>query len=185
MKKIAILVGSLRRDSINLIVARALERLAMSRFEFVYADIGDLPHYNDDLWAEPPHSVMALKQLIESSDGVIFVTPEFNRSIPGLLKNAIDWGSRPWGKNSWSGKPVTVVGASPGAIGTAVAQSHLRSILPILDVALLGQPEVYLQFRREAIDENLDFVEDETRSFLTYFLAQFDHWIEQMGPHAR
>ncbi|PLP59103.1 NADPH-dependent FMN reductase [Mesorhizobium loti] len=187
MFKVALVVGSIRQHSINFVLARALEKLAGPRIAFQGADIARLPHYNDDLWCAPPESVRVFKSLIESSDAVLFVTPEFNRSIPGILKNAIDWGSRPWGKNSWAGKPVAVVGASSGGIGTAVAQSHLRSILPILDCILLGQPEVYLQFRSELFDDEFNIPDDQTRSFLEGFLAGFCRLIEasRTGVHGR
>lgn len=185
MFKVALLVGSIRQHSINLVLAKALERLAGPRIAFQAADIAGLPHYNDDLWSAPPDSVLAFKSLIDSSDGILFVTPELNRSIPGMLKNAIDWGSRPWGRNSWAGKPVAAVGASSGGIGTAVAQSHLRSILPILDCILLGQPEVYLQFRADLFDDEFNITDDQTRSFLDGFLDDFCRLMEasRKGDH--
>lgn len=182
MKTIGVLVGSLRQDSSNLKLAKALQRLAAGRFAFAYADIGALPHYNDDLWADPPQGVIALKALIEASDGVLFVTPEYNRAIPGVLKNAIDWGSRPWGKSSWVGKPASIVGSSLGVIGTAAAQSQLRSVLPVLQMALMGQPEVYLQYRDGLFDEDLAVTDDETRTFLESYLARFDQWIDRVQP---
>lgn len=178
MFKVALLVGSLRHTSINQTLASALEKLSGPRLRFHKADLGSLPHYNDDLWLAPPDSMLTFKQLLEASDAVLFVTPELNRSIPGVLKNALDWGSRPWGKNSWAGKPVAIAGASPGGIGTAVAQSHLRSILPVLDCPLLGQPEVYLQFRPGLFDDDLNVTDDLTRSFLEGFLFAFEQLIE-------
>ncbi len=179
MKKILVIVGSLRKDSINRTLAKALEKLSGPKFEFTYADIGSLPHYNDDLWPDVPESVVTLKQLISASDGVLFVTPEYNRSTPGIVKNAIDWASRPYGKNVWSGKPASVIGASTGAIGTAVAQSHLRSILPILGLILLGQPEVYFRFTPGLINQELEITDEQTRSFLELYLAKFESWIDQ------
>lgn len=181
MKKVAVLVGSIRQASVNWTFARAIENLAGPGWTFTYADIASLPHYNDDLWASPPESVAALKRVVEDSDGVLFVTPEYNRSIPGILKNAIDWGSRPWGKNSWAGKPASVIGTTPGTIGTAVAQSHLRSILPVLDMAVMGQPEVYFQFKPGLIGEDLTITDDQTRSFLQLYLARFESWIDRVG----
>lgn len=177
MKSIGVLVGSLRRDSINLKLAKALEILAADRFGFTYADIGALPHYNDDLWADPPQSVVTFKALVEASDGVLFVTPEYNRAVPGVLKNAIDWGSRPWGESCWTGKPASIVGASLGVIASAAAQSQLRSVLPVLQIALMGQPEVYLQYREGLFDENFTVSDDVTRAFLEGHLARFDEWI--------
>jgi chromate reductase, NAD(P)H dehydrogenase (quinone) len=177
MLKIAVIVGSLRESSINLLLVKALENLAISRLKFYYADVGSLPFYNDDLWAQPPESVTTFKLVIESSDAVLFATPELNRSIPGVLKNALDWGSRPSGQNSWAGKPASVVGTSSSAIGTAVAQSHLRSIMPVLDLSVLSRPEVYLQFRPGLIDDDFNVTDDLTRTFLESYLIQFENWI--------
>ncbi|HEY5364873.1 MAG TPA: NADPH-dependent FMN reductase, partial [Casimicrobiaceae bacterium] len=145
MKNIVVLVGSVRAESINLKFAKALQKIAQSRFTFFYAAISELPFYNDDLWKEPPAAVLELKRRVEAADAVLFVTPEYNRSIPGVLKNAIDWGSRPWGKSSWTGKPCAIVGTTGGVVGTAVAQAQLRTIVPVLDMVLLGQPEVYFR----------------------------------------
>lgn len=184
MKKIAVLVGSLRKESINLVLARALEKLAAGTLEFTYVDLSALPHYNEDLWPDVPSSVTGLKASIEDSDGVLFVTPEYNRSVPGVLKDAIDWQSRPWGKNSLAGKPVAIAGTSPGAIGTAVAQSHLRTSLLALDAALLGQPEVYFQTKPGLIDENLAVTDQHVRGFLEGFLKRFDGWIDRVGSKA-
>ncbi|WP_144378761.1 NADPH-dependent FMN reductase [Mesorhizobium amorphae] len=178
MLKVTLLVGSIRRHSINDILAKALEKLAGRRMTFHRADLVSLPHYNDDLWSDPPESVLAFKTLVEASDAVLIVTPEFNRSIPGMLKNALDWGSRPWGNNSWARKPVAIAGASSGGIGTAVAQSHLRSILPILDCILLGQPEVYVQFRPDLLDEEFNVTDEQTRSFLDAFLSSFEQLVK-------
>ena len=107
--------------------------------------LGDLPHYNQDLWDDPPAAVTRLKREVEAADAVIFVTPEYNRAPPGLVKDVVDWASRPYGKNSWAGKPAAVIGATTGKIGTAVAQSQLRSTLLVLDLAVMGQPEAYIQ----------------------------------------
>ncbi|WLS00684.1 NADPH-dependent FMN reductase [Shinella sumterensis] len=181
MKKIAVLVGSIRQASINRILARVIEKLAGPEWSFTYVDIGGLPHYNDDLWSSPPEGVLALKQIVEDSDAVLFVTPEFNRSIPGIVKNAIDWGSRPWGRNSWAGKPASVIGTTPGAIGTAVAQSHLRSILPVLDMVVMGQPEVYFQFKPGLVGDDLSVSDYQTRSFLEKYLERFEDWIDRIG----
>jgi chromate reductase, NAD(P)H dehydrogenase (quinone) len=175
--KIAVIVGSFRRNSTNLILARAIEKLAGSRLIFNYADIRSLPHYDDDLWPNVPDSVTVLKQTIESCDGVLFVTPEYNRSVPGVLKNALDWGSRPYGMNSWSGKPASVIGTSPGVIGSAVAQSHLRSILPVLELTVSVQPEVYFQSRSGLIDENMSITDAGTKSFLEGWLTKFESFI--------
>jgi chromate reductase len=184
MKKIAVLVGSLRRNSSNLALARALGKLGGARFAFAYADIGALPHYNEDLWADVPASVTALKTLLSESDGILLVTPEYNRGPPGVLKNAIDWASRPYGQNSFTGKPVAISGTSPGAVGTAVAQAQLRTSLIVLDAILLGQPEVYFQFKPGLIAEDFSIEDEQARTFLELFLSRFDAWIDLVGTGA-
>jgi Predicted flavoprotein len=181
MKTVAVLLGSLSEKSVNKSFAKALEKLADGRLRFDYLDIAALPFYNDDLWSNPPDAVTSLKQRVEAADGVLIVTPEFNRSFPGLIKNAIDWGSRPWGHNSWAGKPLAVVGASPGNIGTAAGQGHLRSIVPVLGFIQMGQPEVYFTIKPGLIDEHSEVTDDQTRGFLVGFLDDFDRWIDQHG----
>ncbi len=149
---IAVIVGSLRRDSINRRLAHAVEALAPSGFRFEHVRLDDLPPYNQDEETNPPAPVTRLKDQIAAADGLLFVTPEYNRSIPGVLKNAIDHASRPYGKSAWKGKPAGVMGASMGAPGTSMAQQHLRNILAYLDVPTLGQPEVYLQVKDHTFD---------------------------------
>lgn len=170
MTKIAVFVGSLRKDSINRMLARNLEKLAPEGVEFAYADI-DLPLYNQDLESDYPQKATALKQLVESADGVLIVTPEYNRSFPGVLKNAIDWASRPWGSNSFNNKPVGLVGTSAGPLGAAQAQSHLRNVLYFLNTKLLGQPEMYVN-SSTTFDENGDVVEA-SREYLTRYIETF------------
>ena len=143
--RIAVVIGSLRNDSINRKLAIALAALGPQDFSFEHVEIGDLPLYNQDDDGNPPEPVRRLKTEIAGAAGVLFVTPEYNRSIPGVLKNAIDHASRPYGQSAWAGKPGAVIGASGGAIGTAVAQQHLRNILAYLDMPTLGQPEMFLQ----------------------------------------
>jgi chromate reductase, NAD(P)H dehydrogenase (quinone) len=181
MKSIAVLVGSIRAGSINLRFAKALEQLSLTRFTFVFVDIGSLPHYNDDLWKDPPESVLKLKRQVDAADAVLFVTPEYNRSFPGVLKNAIDWGSRPKETSSWPGKPCAVVGTAAGAIATAAAQAQLRALLPILDLVLMGLPEVYFRMTPGAIDDNLVITDDTTRKFLDSWVKRFDAFIERVG----
>lgn len=148
MSSIAIVVGSLRADSFNRQLAEALTRLPEAQgHEFAFADIGSLPLYDQDDDADQAASVKALKTLISGSDGVIFVTPEYNRSIPGVLKNAIDHASRPYGQSAWAGRPAGVIGVSVGAIGTALAQQHLRAVLAYLDMPTLGQPEAFIAWK--------------------------------------
>ena len=183
MKSIAVLIGSLRRESVNRNLAKALEKLGASEFEFVYADLANLPHYNDDLWAHPPESVLLLKQQIANADGVLMVTPEYNRSIPGVLKDAIDWASRPYGKSAWVEKPTSIIGTTPGAVGTAVAQSQLRSIMVTQQVILMGQPEIYFVAKPGVINENFEVTDDQTREFLEGYLAKFSRWVDRFGSH--
>lgn len=179
MKNVAVFVGSARADSINRKLAQAVERLAAGRLAFHYADLAGLPLYNDDLIANPPPSVVALKKLITDADAVLFVTPEYNRTLPPVLTNALAWGSRPYGNNSWAQQPGAVIGASIGAIGTAVAQSHLRSVLGFLDVATLGQPEVYLQVRPGLFAADGTVTDDSTSAFLARWVDTFAAWIDR------
>ncbi|WP_422371139.1 NADPH-dependent FMN reductase [Hoeflea sp.] len=181
MTKIAVLVGSLRRDSINRKFAAALEKLAAGRMEFVYADLSGLPHYNDELWDSPPEPVTQLKALIESADAVLVLTPEYNRTYPGVLKDAIDWGSRPWGQNSWVGKPLAITGTSPGAIGTAVGQHHLRTAMVAAGTAVMGQPELYYAYKPEHFGDDGSVTDEGTRSFLESWLNSFAGWVAQTG----
>ena len=170
MTKIAVLVGSLRADSFNKKLARSIERLAPEGTEFTYADL-NLPLFNQDLEIQLPPKVQDLKELVAGSDGVLFVTPEYNRSYSGVLKNAIDWASRPWGQNSFAGKPVAIAGASIGALGTTQAQSHLRNVLLFLDTRVLGQPEVYFDGTK-GFDENGNLVES-AQGFIKGFVDKF------------
>src|SRR3954447_6921894 len=143
--RIAVVVGSLRRDSFNKQLAGALAKLAPGDLQFATVRIDDLPLYNQDEDAKQAEPVRRLKSEIAAAQGVLFVTPEYNRSVPGVLKNAIDNASRPYGQSAWAGKPAAVVGISVGAIGTALAQQHLRNVLAYLDMPTLGQPEMFIQ----------------------------------------
>jgi len=177
--RVAVLVGSLRQDSYNRRLARAVEKLAPEKLEFEHVRIDDLPLYTQDFDADYPPNAQRLKRDIESAQALLFVTPEYNRSVPGVLKNAIDIASRPWGRNSFAGKPAAVVGASIGAIGTAIAQHHLRSSLAYLDVPTLGQPEVYLHFRNDAIAPDGTIADDATKKFLQGFVDAYVKWVER------
>lgn len=179
MKNILVLVGSLRKDSINKTYAHALEKLAAGQFAFQYADM-DLPLYNDDLWQSPPAKVVALKDAITKADGILIVSPEYNRSIPAVTKNAVDWASRPFGHNAWKGKAAAITGASPGSQGTAVMQSQLRSSLVILGTAVMGDPEVYISFKPELVDAGGAIANEGTAKFLKGFLDSFDAWIDRV-----
>lgn len=178
MFKIAVIVGSLRKESLNKKLFHALDKLNHTDLTFNLLNIHDLPLFNQDYEAAMPASAVNLKNEIENADGILFLTPEYNRSIPGVLKNIIDWGTRPFGKNSWAKKPAAIIGTSPGNVGTAAAQAHLRSILVAIDVILLGNPEVYLIFKDNLIDEHFAIKNDDTRKFLQYFLDEFTHWIQ-------
>jgi chromate reductase len=177
MYEIAVFVGSLRRNSINLRLARALERLASEALVFRFPDL-ELPLYNEDLWADPPPAVLKMKEEILASDAVLFVTPEYNRSTTPVLKNAIDWGSRPFGSNSWAGKPAGTVGASAGQLGTAAAQAHLRTILLSQDVILMGQPEVYFS-NPACLGDDGTITSEDSKAFLTAYVERFAAWIER------
>lgn len=177
---VAVLIGSLRKDSFNRRLARAVEKLAPSSWRFEHLRIDDLPLYNQDNDASPPEQAARLKREVEAADAVLFVTPEYNRSIPGVLKNAIDTASRPYGKNSFAGKPGGIIGASVGATGTAVAQQHLRGILGYLDVATLGQPEVYIHFKEGLIDEQGQVTSDGTRKFLQGWVDRYVAWVNRL-----
>lgn len=174
MTKIAMIVGSLRRDSFNRKFAEALVRMAPPDVSFTWLDIASLPLYDQDDDGDQAAPVKALKAAIREADGVIFVTPEYNRSIPGVLKNAIDHASRPYGDSAWAGKPAGVIGISPGALGTALAQQHLRCVLAYLDMPTLNQPEAFIQHRKGmfAEDDSLtDLSRDFARKWLDAYLA--------------
>lgn len=179
--KIAVVVGSLRKDSFNRRLARAVEKLAPDEFTFDHVQIDDLPLYSQDLDADYPAAATRLKKHIESADGLLFVTPEYNRSIPGVLKNAIDLASRPWGTNSFAGKPGAVIGTSIGATGTAMAQQHLRNVLVFLDVPVMPQPEVFIQFKDELIAVDGTIASDSTRKFLRGFVDKYVVWVKRFA----
>ncbi len=176
---VSALVGSLRKESCNLRLARAIAALGKDRFDVRVLEIGDLPLYNQDIENPLPASVARLKAEIQGADALLFVTPEFNRSIPGPLKNAIDWASRPYGASAFAGKPGAVCGTSPGPIGTACAQQALRPVLGHLDVALMGQPEMYFQFKGNAIDAHGAVSEDSARTVLKGFVDRYAQWVER------
>lgn len=181
MKNVVVLLGSLSENSINRVLAKAVEKLAEGRLRFDYLDIASLPFYNNDLWDNPPAAVTDLKHRVEAADAVLIVTPEFNRSFPGIVKNALDWASRPYGQNSWNGKPLAIAGASPGGIGTAAGQNQLRATLPLLGFVVMGQPEVYFQFTPGLIDTHFEVTNDQSRAFLAGFVDSFVAWIDRHG----
>ncbi|HEY0332769.1 MAG TPA: NAD(P)H-dependent oxidoreductase [Stenotrophomonas sp.] len=171
--QIAVFVGSLRKHSFNRQLAKALEGLVGGKARFHYVEIGDLPLYTQDFDHEYPAQGKRLKEEVRSADAVLFVTPEYNRSIPGVLKNAIDIGSRPYGDSCFAGKPAAVVGISVGTIGTALAQQHLRNVLAYLDMRVLGQPEVFLQHKEGLFDDAGGIGNEGTAKFLHGFAEKF------------
>ena len=177
-KKIAVIVGSLRRDSFNGKLANALTKLAPAGFTLSTINIGDLPLYNQDDDGNQASQVKRLKSEIAAADGVIFVTPEYNRSIPGVLKNAIDHASRPYGQSAWAGKPAGVIGISVGAIGTSLAQQHLRNILAYLDVPTLGQPEAFLQMKDDLFESD-GSIGPASRAFLQGWMDKYVAWVNK------
>ncbi len=180
-KTIGLIIGSIRKDSINRKLAKAIEKLAGDRLLFKHIAIDGLPLHNQDHEANMPEAAVQLKKQIEAVDGLLFVTPEYNRSIPGVLKNAVDWASRPYGKNSFAGKPGALCGASAGGPGTSMAQQHLKNIMLYLDIAVLGQPEVYLQFPKDLIDAEGNISKDDTQKFLAGFVDKYVAWVEKLA----
>lgn len=179
--KIATFVGSLRADSFNRRLARSVQKLAPAEFAFTHIQIDDLPLYSQDFDEAYPANAAQLKKEVEAADGLLFVTPEYNRSIPGVLKNAIDIASRPWGTNSFAGKPGAVIGTSIGSTGTAMAQQHLRNVLAYLDVPLLAQPEVFIHFKDELIADDGTIASEGTRKFLQGFVDKYTAWVKQFA----
>ena len=176
--QIAVIAGSLRRDSFNNKFAKAIAKLAPQEFSFKQVQIGDLPIYNQDDDANQAESVKRLKGEIKAAQGLLFVTPEYNRSIPGVLKNAIDHASRPYGQSVWAGKPAGVLGVSVGAIGTSLAQQHLRNILAYLDVPTLGQPEAFIQAKEGLFDQAGNIGAD-SKKFLQGWMDHYVAWVKK------
>jgi chromate reductase len=178
-RNVAVLVGSLRKESFNRKLALALKTIAPAPLALEIVEIGQLPLYNQDDDANPPSASSAFKKRIAEADAVLFVTPEYNRSVPGVLKNAIDIASRPYGKSAWDGKPGAVISLSPGAIGAFGANHHLRQSLVFLNVPTMPQPEAYVGGAADLFDEHGAIRKPETKQFLEKFLAAFAHWIDK------
>lgn len=178
-RDVAILVGSLRKDSLNRKLANALIALAPVELKLEIVEIGNLPLYNQDFESDPLQTVLEFKRRIEASDAVLFVTPEYNRSVPGVLKNAIDTGSRPFGKSVWDGKPGAVISVSTGAIGAFGANHHLRQSLMFLNIPTMAQPEAYIGSAKSLFNDKGDLINDSTCDFLGKFLQAFSRWIGQ------
>jgi chromate reductase len=170
--KLGVIVGSNRKESINRTLAHALAKLGADAFEATLIQIDDLPIYNQDFEQPVPAPVARFKAAVESSNALLFVTPEHNRSIPAMLKNAIDWGARPWGKTSWPDKPAAIIGTSGGAISSAIAQQHLRAVLGNLGLHLVGG-EAYIQFKPELIDAGGNVADPSVKAFLRAFIDKF------------
>ena len=175
--KIAVVVGSLRKESFNRKLATGVARLAPPEFTFDQLRIDDLPLYNQDDDANPADSVKRLKAELSAAQGVLFVTPEYNRSMPGVLKNAIDHASRPYGKSAWAGKPAGVLGASVGPIGTALAQQHLRNVLSYLDMPVLGQPEVFIH-AKDGLFTDDGSIGEASQKFLQGWMDKYLAWVK-------
>ena len=171
--KVGVLVGSLAKASINRKLAKALTRLAPAGMQFEEIGFGELPLYSYDYDAAYPAVATAFKDAIKACDAILIVTPEYNRSIPGGLKNAIDWASRPYGTNAFARKPTAVIGASPGAIGTAVGQQHLRSILGYLNAPQMNTVEGYIQYKKDMIADDGAVTVQSTESFLRKYMQEF------------
>jgi len=178
---IAVIVGSLRKESYNRKLATAVAKLAPPRFAFNQIAIGELPLYNQDYEKEPSAAIEQFRSEIRSAQGIIFVTPEYNRSIPGVLKNAIDHASRPYGQSAWRGKPAAILGISVGITGTAMAQQHLRNILAYLDMPTLGQPEMFIQVTQGLFDGAAE-IGPASRDFFQTWMNAFVAWVDKHAP---
>lgn len=179
--KIAVVVGSLRKESFNLKTAKALVELAPESMSFEFLKIGNLPLFNQDLEDNPPQEWLSFREQIRAADGLLFLTPEYNRSVPGVLKNAIDVGSRPYGENSWDGKPGAVVSVSIGNISGFGANHHLRQSLVFINVPAMAQPEAYLGDAGELFDENGKLKKEDTKEFLRNYMKAFENWVKAIA----
>ncbi len=181
MTKIAVLVGSVSPDSLNRRLAKAMMLAAPETLEFVEVPIEDLPYYHSGYDDNPTEVGGNARELVQSADGVLLVTPEYNRAMPAVLKNAIDWLSRPKGKSAFAGKPTLIAGASAGAIGTAVAQSEARSILPITGALIMGTPELYIGISKDQFDDEGVATKEGTQDFLASAMDDFAEFIEKLS----
>ncbi len=176
--KIAVIVGSLRKESYNLKTAKALIALAPESLSLEILNIAGLPMFNEDLEANPPKEWVSFREQITAADGLLFLTPEYNRSVPGVLKNAVDVGSRPYGKNSWDGKPAAIVSVSIGNISGFGANHHLRQSLVFVNVRTMAQPEAYIGGAAGLFDDQGDLTNDSTKKFLKGFMGAFEKWVD-------
>ena len=183
--KVAVIVGSLRKDSINKKLAQAVAKLAATgpnggKLDLKLVDISEVPLFNQDLEANYPATAQRVKGEIEAADAVLFVTPEHSRSIPAALKNIIDWVARPYGTSKWPGKPGAILGTSGGQVGTAIAQDHLRSILVAQGIALLGRPEVYFLYKEGVFDAEHNVTDPQAKQILQGFIDAFAGWVAKL-----
>lgn len=177
--KIAVIVGSLRKESFNLKTAKAVMEMAPESLDMELLDISGLPMFNEDLEGNPPNEWVELRKKIQDTDGLLFFTPEYNRSVTAVLKNAIDVGSRPYGENAWNGKPAGVVSVSIGNISGFGANHHLRQSLTFVNVAAMAQPEAYIGSAADLFDEDGKLKSDPTKEFLKTFVEAFEKWVER------
>jgi chromate reductase, NAD(P)H dehydrogenase (quinone) len=180
--RVGVIVGSLRKAALTRMMSRALPELAPQSLQLVDIEIGDLPLYNQDLeTATPPPAWTTFREAVIAMDAILFVTPEYNRSMPGALKNALDVGSRPWGKNAWSGKPAAVVSLTPGALGAMAANHHLRQVLLAVNLAAMPYPEAYVPGAATLFDEDGRLTSADTRQFMAAFMESFASWISRFA----
>ena len=179
--QIVTIVGSLRKESFTLKVANALAKLAPAELQLEVVTLHGLSFFNQDMEGTPPADWLSFRETLQKSNGVLFVTPEYNRSIPGVLKNAIDVGSRPYGKSSFLGKPTGIISNSPGALGGVSAAKHLQNILPGISGPIIGQPEMYLNAIGEAFNEKGELIKEPVRKLLQQYLQAFASWVDKQS----
>ena len=179
--KVAIIIGSLRANSVNRRLAQAIARQAAPKLDMQIVEIDQVPLYNQDLEADLPAPVRDLKAALAAADGVLVMTPEYNRGMPGVLKNVIDWASRPPGQSIWRGKPVAIAGSSPGALGTGAAQVDARNVLTAIDAAVMGMPQIYFVHREEHFTPEGDFADPKFRDYIDAWTDKFAAWIGKVG----
>jgi chromate reductase len=177
--KVAVIVGSLRKESFSRKIANALVPLARPALDLKLVEIGDLPLYSEDTEHKPPQAWTAFRDAVRPADAVLFVTPEYNRSVPGCLKNAVDVGSRPYGSSVWNGKPAAIISNSPGAIGGFGANHHLRQSLVFLDMPVMQQPEAYISGSNKLVNDKGEFEDQAKREYFQKILSAFASWIEK------
>lgn len=180
--RVLTLIGGISKNSLNKKLYRAIQEEAGGDFELHTYNISRIPYFSQDLEPEPPDSVIKFKDLIREADAVLFITPEYNRSFPGVLKNALDWGSRPYSQNLWDKKPAGVLGATTSLVGTFGAQHHLRQVLSYLNMSVMGQPEFYFT-SKNSFDEDGKLIDEEARKKIRQYMEAFRSWIERVGEH--